>query len=133
MEADGMQDTLDALVTTLRVTLRTELTSVWLPIQFGVIAVAALASWGCAAAIRRKFDLVSTDVMMPRMDGYELTRALRAMPAYAATPIVMVTSMGERIDRVRGFDAGVDEYMTKPLDSGELVRVVERHIGRRHS
>ena len=53
MEADGMQDTLDALITTLRVTLRTELTSVWLPIQFGVIALAALAAWGCAAAIRR--------------------------------------------------------------------------------
>jgi small-conductance mechanosensitive channel len=65
MEADGMQDTLDALVTTLRVTLRTELTSVWLPIQFGVIAVAALASWGCAAAIRRKFDLVSATMGWP--------------------------------------------------------------------
>jgi len=45
----------------------------------------------------------------------------------------MVTSKGEQLDRIRGFDAGVDEYMTKPLDSGELVRVVERHIGRRHA
>ena len=65
MEADGMQDTLDALITTLRVTLRTELTSVWLPIQFGVIALAALAAWGCAAAIRRKFDLVSATMGWP--------------------------------------------------------------------
>ncbi len=48
-----LQDTLDALVTTLRVTLRTELSSIWLPIQFGAIALAALAAWGCAAAIRR--------------------------------------------------------------------------------
>ena len=47
-------------------------------------------------------------------------------------PLIMVTSKGEHLDRVRGFDAGVDEYMTKPLDSGELVRVVERHIGRQH-
>ncbi|HEX9103849.1 MAG TPA: response regulator, partial [Polyangia bacterium] len=79
------------------------------------------------------FDLVSTDVMMPRLDGYELTRALRQQPRHRDVPLIMVTSKGEHLDRVRGFDAGVDEYMTKPLDSGELVRVVERHIGRRHS
>ena len=47
MEPNGLQDTLDTLVTTLRVTLRTELTSIWLPIQFGVIALAALAAWAC--------------------------------------------------------------------------------------
>jgi len=79
------------------------------------------------------FDLVSTDVMMPRLDGYELTRALRQHPRHRDVPLIMVTSKGEQLDRIRGFDAGVDEYMTKPLDSGELVRVVERHIGRRHA
>ena len=79
------------------------------------------------------FDLVSTDVMMPKLDGYELTRALRQHPRHRDVPLIMVTSRGEHLDRVRGFDAGVDEYMTKPLDSGELVRAVERHIGRRHA
>jgi len=78
----------------------------------------------------RRFDLVSTDVMMPRMDGYELTRALRALPAYHDVPIVMVTSRGERIDRVRGFDAGVDEYITKPHDRQLLLRAVRKHLGR---
>jgi DNA-binding response OmpR family regulator len=77
------------------------------------------------------FDLVSTDVMMPQLDGYQLTRALRAHPRHKDVPIVMVTSRSEHIDRVRGFDAGVDEYLTKPLDSGELVRAVERHLKRR--
>jgi two-component system cell cycle response regulator len=67
--------------------------------------------------------------MMPRMDGYELTRALRAMPEYAHTPIVMVTSMGERIDRVRGFDAGVDEYITKPHDRQLLLRAIKKLLG----
>ncbi len=66
---------------------------------------------------------------MPRMDGYELTRALRAMPEYARTPIVMVTSMGERIDRVRGFDAGVDEYITKPHDRQLLLRAIKKLLG----
>ncbi|HEY2748473.1 MAG TPA: response regulator [Polyangia bacterium] len=79
------------------------------------------------------FDLVSTDVMMPNLDGYELTRALRKHPRHRDVPLIMVTSKGEHLDRVRGFDAGVDEYMTKPLDSGELVRAVQRHLGRRHA
>lgn len=77
----------------------------------------------------RSFDLVSTDVMMPHMDGYELTRALRAMPAYRDVPIVMVTSRGERIDRVRGFDAGVDDYITKPHDRQLLLRSIQKLLG----
>jgi two-component system, chemotaxis family, sensor kinase CheA len=76
------------------------------------------------------FDLVSTDVMMPKLDGYELTRALRQHPRHRDVPLIMVTSKGEHLDRVRGFDAGVDEYMTKPLDGGELVRAVDRCLGR---
>jgi DNA-binding response OmpR family regulator len=76
------------------------------------------------------FDLISTDVMMPVLDGYELTRRLRAHPKHRHVPIVMVTSRSEHIDRVRGFDAGVDEYLVKPLDSGELVRALERHVRR---
>jgi two-component system chemotaxis sensor kinase CheA len=72
------------------------------------------------------FDLVSTDVLMPRLDGYELTRALRAHPRHKDVPIVMVTSRSAEIDRVRGFDAGVDDYLTKPLDGGELLRAIDR-------
>jgi DNA-binding response OmpR family regulator len=77
------------------------------------------------------FDLVSTDVMMPNVDGYELTRALRASARHAATPIIMVTGRGEKIDRVRGFDAGVDEYLVKPHDRQDLLRAVARHLERR--
>ncbi len=87
---------------------------------------------GLEIARTRRFDLVSTDVVMPRMDGYELTRALRATPEYADVPIVMVTSKGERIDRVRGFDAGVDEYITKPHDRQLLLRAVRKLLGHAH-
>jgi two-component system chemotaxis sensor kinase CheA len=93
------------------------------------VTVAVDGQHGLELAKSRVFDLVSTDVMMPRMDGYELTRALRAMPEYAHTPIVMVTSMGERIDRVRGFDAGVDEYITKPHDRQLLLRAIKKLLG----
>lgn len=84
---------------------------------------------GLAASKEERFDLISTDVMMPRMDGYELTRTLRKSAEYRDTPIIMVTSRGERIDRVRGFDAGVDEYITKPHDRHLLVRTVKRLLG----
>jgi two-component system chemotaxis sensor kinase CheA len=85
------------------------------------------------AAQRERYDLVSTDVMMPRMDGYELTRALRARPEYEDTPILMITSRGERIDRVRGFDAGVDEYITKPHDRTLLIDAVRKLLAGRTS
>jgi two-component system, chemotaxis family, sensor kinase CheA len=93
------------------------------------VTVAVDGQHGLELARTRRFDLISTDVMMPRLDGYELTRTLRATPEYADTPIVMVTSMGERIDRVRGFDAGVDEYITKPHDRAQLLRTVRKLLG----
>jgi two-component system chemotaxis sensor kinase CheA len=87
---------------------------------------------GLEQAGKGEFDLISTDIMMPRMDGYELTRALRAEGRHRDTPIVLVTSRGEKIDRVRGFDAGVDEYITKPHDRQLLLRAVAKQLGRRH-
>ncbi|MFN0253300.1 MAG: response regulator [Kofleriaceae bacterium] len=94
-----------------------------------IVTTAIDGQHGLELARQRRYDLISTDVVMPRMDGYELTRALRAMPEYAETPIVMVTSMGERIDRVRGFDAGVDEYITKPHDRTQLLKAVRKLLG----
>jgi two-component system chemotaxis sensor kinase CheA len=93
------------------------------------VTVAIDGAHGLELAKARRFDLISTDVVMPRLDGYDLTRALRALPEYADAPIVMVTSMGERIDRVRGFDAGVDEYITKPHDRAQLLRTVRKLLG----
>jgi CheY-like chemotaxis protein/chemotaxis signal transduction protein len=84
-----------------------------------------------ALARQHAFDAVSTDVMMPRMDGYELTRALRAEPRYQATPIVMVTSKDARIDTLRGYDAGADAYLTKPADAAELVRTLDALLAKR--
>jgi len=69
----------------------------------------------------QRFDAVSSDVMMPNRDGYELVRALRADPHYRDVPIVMVTSKDARIDAVRGYDAGADAYLTKPADAEELI------------
>lgn len=93
------------------------------------VVVAVDGREGLQRAREGEFDLVCTDVVMPGMDGYELTRALRALPAYRDIPIVMVTSRGDRVDRIRGFDAGVDAYLTKPADADDLLRVVARVLG----
>ncbi len=63
------------------------------------------------------------------MDGFELTAALRRLPGYARTPIVIVSSKGRKVDKARGLEAGADEYVTKPFESEELVRVVMTLLG----
>jgi two-component system chemotaxis sensor kinase CheA len=78
-----------------------------------------------------RFDAISSDVMMPNKDGYELVRALRTDPNYRDTPIVLVTSKDARIDAVRGYDAGADAYLTKPADADELIRTLDSLLRQR--
>ncbi|WP_405156559.1 response regulator transcription factor [Paenibacillus sp. FSL K6-0108] len=65
-----------------------------------------------------KIDLAIVDVMMPRIDGIELTEDIRS---YTDIPILMVTAKGESKDKVRGFNAGSDDYLVKPFDPVELI------------
>ena len=65
-------------------------------------------------------DLVLLDVMMPLMDGYEVCRRIRADPATAFLPVVMITASGEAEKR-RGLDAGADDFVAKPFDQAELL------------
>jgi two-component system, chemotaxis family, sensor kinase CheA len=95
------------------------------------VVVAADGQEALEQAIAQHFDAISTDVMMPRLDGYELTRRLRQLPAYHDVPIVMLTSKDARLDTVRGHDAGADAYLTKPADADELVRTLLGLIARR--
>jgi two-component system OmpR family response regulator len=64
-------------------------------------------------------DLIVADIMMPEMDGYELTRSLR--DANYNMPILMVTAKDTFLDKKKGFDLGADDFMTKPIDMEELV------------
>lgn len=68
---------------------------------------------------RQHIDLVVLDLMMPKMNGYELTRQLRVLSEHL--PILMVTAKQEPKDKRQGFLAGTDDYMTKPVDEEELV------------
>jgi DNA-binding response OmpR family regulator len=76
-----------------------------------------------------KIDLVIVDVMMPNLDGIELTEDIRS---YIDIPILMVTARGESKDKVRGFNAGSDDYLVKPFDPIELVLRVKSLLKRYH-
>ncbi|TFV68014.1 response regulator [Blastococcus sp. CT_GayMR20] len=80
-------------------------------------------------------DIVLTDVMMPRVDGFELLRALRADPATRDIPLIMLTARAGQEASVEGLEAGADDYLAKPFRADELIArvrvVLERAAGRR--
>ena len=76
-------------------------------------------------------DLILTDLMMPEMDGYDLTHALRESGFFQ--PILIVTAKEAFADKERGFTAGADDYMVKPIDLGEMVLRVGALLRRAHA
>ena len=78
----------------------------------GVEALAAIAA--------EVPDLVLSDIMMPRMSGYELTQRIRAEPATALLPVVLVTALDPHAERLKGIEAGADDFLAKPINQPEL-------------
>ena len=75
----------------------------------------------------KNISLIILDVMMPKMDGFQVAAAIRT---YSQVPIVMLTARDSERDELRGFDLGVDEYITKPFSPGILVARVEAILRR---
>jgi two-component system, OmpR family, phosphate regulon response regulator PhoB len=75
-------------------------------------------------------DLVVLDLMLPEMDGLEVCRRLRADPATAAIPIIMLTAKADEVDRVVGLEMGADDYVAKPFSPKELVARVRAVLRR---
>lgn len=73
-------------------------------------------------------DLVLLDIMMPRIDGYEVAQRLRADGETAELPIIMLSAKAQEEDIRKGVDVGVDEYITKPFTPDHLVQVVAKHL-----
>lgn len=78
-------------------------------------------------------DLVITDVMMPKVDGYELVRRIRKNPSLSGLPVIVLTAKGELADKVAGFEAGADDYLVKPVELEELQLRVRALLARRGS
>src|SRR3972149_5953170 len=79
------------------------------------VVTAASGREGLASVDRDQPDLVLLDVVMPEMSGYEVCRAIRAQPATAMLPVIMVTALDPGEERVKGIEAGAAAFLTKPL------------------
>lgn len=94
------------------------------------IVVASNGTLGLSKASEERPELILLDVMMPDMDGYEVTRRLREDPSLAHIPIIMFTAKTMVDDKVAGFEAGVDDYLTKPTHPAELTAHVKAVLAR---
>ena len=81
-------------------------------------------------ATREKPDLILMDIQLPKMDGMEVTRRLRQMPDFEQTPIIALSAYAMKGDVERGMEAGCDDYLSKPVNTRELPKVVEDRLSR---
>ena len=86
------------------------------------------AAWQ-AILLDSAIRVVITDLAMPKVDGFEVARRIKADPALAATTVIMLTARGQAIDREEGFAAGANEYLTKPFDPDDLLRRARTALG----
>ena len=94
------------------------------------IAAATNGQQGLEKAFEENPDLILLDIMMPDMDGYEVTRRIRATPQVADIPILMFTAKTQLDDKVAGFEVGADDYLTKPTHPSELQSHVKALLAR---
>jgi two-component system cell cycle response regulator len=88
--------------------------------EYYEVALAASGEEALATVARWMPDVVLLDVMMPGMDGYEVCRRLKAQPATQHIPVVMITALTDQAERVRGLEAGADDFLSKPVDDATL-------------
>lgn len=98
------------------------------------------AGYNCSAVItgeegfevldRERIDLIILDVMLPKMDGFEVCRLIKQEDRYAGIPIIMLTARAEEIDRIVGLELGADDYLAKPFSPRELVLRVKAILKR---
>lgn len=77
---------------------------------------------------REKVDLIITDINMPDINGLELIRYVRQNPIYRDVPLIIVSTEGSERDREKGLLLGANEYLVKPFEPGQLIRLVEKYI-----
>lgn len=93
-------------------------------------AVSATGEDAYNKILRQRHDLIIVDVMLPGMDGYGLSRRLRQNAATRSVPILMLTARGDIADKIAGFEAGADDYLTKPFQPQELLYRIKSLLAR---
>jgi response regulator RpfG family c-di-GMP phosphodiesterase len=86
---------------------------------------------GYSLALECRPDLILSDVMMPRMDGFEVCRKVKASPELMFTPVVLVTGLDDMANRILGLSAGADDYLNKPYNAAELIARVRSALALR--
>jgi DNA-binding response OmpR family regulator len=76
-----------------------------------------------------KPDLVVLDIMMPKLDGYEVCRAIKSDPDTRHIPVILLSAKGRNVDQKMGFDVGADDYITKPFSPRKLVERINSLLG----
>lgn len=79
---------------------------------------------------KRPVDLIILDIMLPEMDGFEVTRVIKQDERLRTIPIIMLTAKGEEVDRIVGFELGADDYVVKPFSPRELLLRVKSVLKR---
>jgi len=85
---------------------------------------------GLQKAKEKQFDVICTDITMPRMDGYTLTKNLRKMENYKLKPIIIISSHDREVDKLKGFEAGADDYILKPLDKEYFLDHIKKFLNK---
>lgn len=80
-------------------------------------------------AVAEKPDAILMDLVMPKMDGIEACRILRTKPETRTTPIIVVTTKGDPVNMQKGYEAGCNDYVTKPFDAVSLMAKLRNHLG----
>jgi DNA-binding response OmpR family regulator len=94
------------------------------------VEAAADGQLGLDAALANAPDLVLLDLMMPKLSGIEVCRALRDNDSTADTPVILLTAKAQEADVQRGFSAGADDYIVKPFSPRELITRVQAVLAR---
>jgi DNA-binding response OmpR family regulator len=93
------------------------------------VAIARDGEAALAAIAQRVPDLILLDVMMPKLDGFEVCQRVRANPAWSRARIIMLTAKGRDVEKQKGLALGADDYITKPFATGEVVERVRQLLG----
>lgn len=94
------------------------------------VITAADGEEAVSIARSEKPDIIVLDIMMPKMDGYEACKQIKADPQTQDIPVILLTAKGREVDRKLGAEAGADDYVVKPFSPGRLIERVEGFIKR---
>ena len=105
-------------------------------IELGLLGVKSIPAQAGEQALellaREKFDIVFLDITLPGIDGYEVCKRIKANPSLRSTPVCMLTGKTSPFNKIRGKMAGCDDYLTKPVQAHNFLKVVEKLIPDMH-